>query len=303
MEVIQIEELTKEYNHNKVLNGVDLKVEAGSIFGLLGKNGAGKSTLMNVITGLTFKTNGKYKLTVDLDKEVKKNIGVLPDYSSFYDNMTGLEHMQYFNMILHANRSKEELINLLKRIDLSNGINLKTKKYSFGMKKKLGIAQALINKPSILFLDEPTSGVDANSILTVHKVIKEVAQSGTTIFFTSHNLDEIQKLSDKIAIMDKGKVNISGSMATLRKNFNENIEVNIEVDNLTEEIFRKFKEEFSHLVKNISVIDKKLKITVDSKKHIPKINEFLVINKVAVFNLVINEPSLEEIFINSGGEN
>ena len=130
--------------------------------------------------------------------------------------MTGKEHIKYFCRILGINKSSEQIGHLFSMLGLENGLNLKVKKYSFGMKKKLGIIQAVVNEPKILFLDEPTSGVDANSILSIHTLIKDIAQTGTTVFITSHNLDEIQKLCNEIAIMKNGNLEIQGNLEKLR---------------------------------------------------------------------------------------
>ncbi|HAX9687243.1 TPA: ABC transporter ATP-binding protein, partial [Staphylococcus pseudintermedius] len=225
MDAITSSKLTKKYGSKKVVDEVSLSITKGTIFGFLGKNGAGKSTFINMITGLCKPTSGEYKLNCE---NIYKKVGVLPDYSSMYGDLTGKEHIKYFSNILNVKMSNNEIDDLFDSVGLKEGKNLKIKKYSFGMKKKLGIAQSLINKPEILFLDEPTSGVDANSILTIHKLIREVSKNGTTIFITSHNLDEIEKLCDEVAIMSGGQILTQGSLEQLRKIYEENLHLTIE---------------------------------------------------------------------------
>lgn len=300
MNTIKIEKLKKQYNKKQILKGINLEVESGIIFGLLGKNGAGKSTLMNIITGLAHKTLGEYYFNIQGNKNVRRNIGVLPDYSSFYENMTGIEHLLYFNKILRSNKSRKELMNILEEVGLADGSNLKVKNYSFGMKKKLGVAQALINNPEVLFLDEPTSGVDANSILLIHNLIRKISKSGTTIFLTSHNLDEIEKLSDKIAIMDQGKIIKKGSIASIKEEFNQDTKVLFECFGLYDEIINELNEKFNSEFEDIVLDKDNLIIDISTKKIISEINEFLINKSIKVYTINIQEPTLEEIFINTG---
>ncbi|CAM5517571.1 hypothetical protein BSAF29S_00995 [Bacillus safensis subsp. safensis] len=137
--------------------------------------------------------------------------------------MTALDHLKYFSKILKLDLKEKDLIDLLDKVELKDAAKLKAKNFSFGMKKKLGIAQALLNKPDLIFLDN--SGVDANSVLNIHSIIKEIAKKGTTVFLTSHNLDEVEKLCDEVAIMNKGVIQIKGSMDDLRKAYKKNLTV------------------------------------------------------------------------------
>lgn len=293
MHSIKTEKLMKKYGEKIVVNEVDLTVKKGIIFGFLGKNGAGKSTFINMITGLSNPTSGEFKL--DSSKE---KIGVLPDYSSLYDDLTALEHLIYFNKLLKAKKKKKDLIDILKKVGLDDAINLKAKKFSFGMKKKLALAQTLINDPEIIFLDEPTSGVDANSILTIHNLIVELSKKGTTIFFTSHNLDEVEKISDEIAIMDKGSIKIKGNVKKLKEEYTNEIQVNIEFLDLPN--YGDIKKVIGELGVLCNSDGKVLNVKVNSKKDIVDINKILVENNYPVYEISIYEPTLEEIFINSG---
>lgn len=299
MQAITSNKLTKEYGSKRVVNEVSLSVKKGSIFGFLGKNGAGKSTFINMITGLCKPTSGEYKLNC---KDVYKSVGVLPDYSSMYSELTGKEHIKYFSNILNVKLSNSEIDNLFESVGLTDGMDLKVKKYSFGMKKKLGIAQALINKPEILFLDEPTSGVDANSILTIHKLIKKVSEEGTTIFITSHNLDEIEKLCDEVAIMSEGKILTQGTLEELRKIYEENVSLTIDHSHLSMNKKDDIERELHRVVpdiKNITIEESKTIIEMNLKLDVPLIIRTLVNNDIGIYQVKQKELSLEEIFLKS----
>ncbi|EGQ1679096.1 ABC transporter ATP-binding protein [Staphylococcus pseudintermedius] len=299
MDAITSSKLTKKYGSKKVVDEVSLSITKGTIFGFLGKNGAGKSTFINMITGLCKPTSGEYKLNCE---NIYKKVGVLPDYSSMYGDLTGKEHIKYFSNILNVKMSNNEIDDLFDSVGLKEGKNLKIKKYSFGMKKKLGIAQSLINKPEILFLDEPTSGVDANSILTIHKLIREVSKNGTTIFITSHNLDEIEKLCDEVAIMSGGQILTQGSLEQLRKIYEENLHLTIEHSDISLNTKNNIERELYDAVsdiKNLVIGEKKSTIEMNFKKHIPIVVKILVHNGIGIYQIKQKELSLEEIFLKS----
>ncbi|MGX4607820.1 ABC transporter ATP-binding protein [Priestia sp. JNUCC 25] len=301
MYAIEASNLSKKYGEKVVVNNLNLKVKEGSVFGFLGKNGAGKSTFINMITGLISPTSGSFKLfgtTQYSDKDFYTKIGVLPDYSTFYEHLTALEHLKYFSGILGLSMTKEEMMDILRLVELEDSANLKAGKFSFGMKKRLGIAQALMNNPRILFLDEPTSGVDANAVLNIHSLIKNVSKKGTTIFLTSHNLDEVEKLCDDIAIMDKGNIKIQGSMEELRNEYTNNITLYIKHGEVQEEQREFLEKNLLALAKSVKVGDKNTELMIDHEETINSVNRLFLSQEINVYRLEIDEPSLEEIFIN-----
>jgi len=305
MIALRANNLTKQYGSKTVVNNLNLEIKKGVIFGFLGQNGAGKSTFINMITGLIRPTSGTFEIlgaTSDSLKDVRTRIGVLPDYSTFYENFTALDHLKYFSKVLGLTLKTEDLKQLLRDVQLEDAIDTKTKNYSFGMKKKLGIAQALINKPDILFLDEPTSGVDANSILGIHSLIRKVAAEGTTIFLTSHNLDEVEKLCTEIAIMNKGTIQTKGTMDELRKQHQKNITVYVKHELINNETQEKLKRDLSKLVRASNISATHSEFIVQSERDIPELNTYLVTQQVRVHRLEVEEASLEEIFLNLGAE-
>lgn len=305
MYAFSTEKLTKQFGSKTVVNSINLNVKKGHIFGFLGKNGAGKSTFINMITGIITPTKGDYYLLEERENNkdhIKKRIGVLPDYSTFYEDLTALEHLKYFSKILNVKIPKTELIQLLKKVGLEDAITVKTKKFSFGMKKKLGLAQALVNNPDLIFLDEPTSGVDANAVLNIHSLIKSLAEEGKTIFLTSHNLDEVEKLCDEIAIMDKGIIQAQGSMEQLRAKYKPDLEVVIKHSKISEHQFVDLKQIFESVGKNIKSSENQTVLSLPDENSISIITRALNQNNVDVLRVEVNEPSLEEIFLNLGQE-
>ncbi|MFP7171690.1 ABC transporter ATP-binding protein [Terribacillus sp. 7520-G] len=305
MYAIETNNLTKKYGEKTVVNQVNLKVKKGSVFGFLGKNGAGKSTLINMLTGLAIPTSGTFKLNLNdsgSKKKVQAKVGVMPDYSSFYDDLSALEHLRYFSKILGVKMKKEEYIRLLEMVGLESDTKLKVKKFSFGMKKKLGIAQTLLNNPDIIFLDEPTSGVDANSVLTIHSLIKDISSDGTTVFLTSHNLDEVEKLCDEISIMDKGAIKLQGSIDSLKKEFQKNLTVTVKHGHIPAQHKDNLKHKLDSLASNVEWEEEYVRFVVAEEKKISSINRLFTGLDVDVYRIQVYEPSLEEIFLNTGKE-
>ncbi|MED5049255.1 ABC transporter ATP-binding protein [Bacillus siamensis] len=300
MFAIETDNLTKKYGDRKVVDSVNLQVKQGDIHGFLGKNGAGKSTLINMINDIIQPTSGSYQLlgtdmlSIDM---IMNRIGVLPDYSTFYDDLTPLQHLKYFDNIFNQKKSKSELIDLLERVGLGNALNIKAKKFSFGMKKKLGIAQAIQNNPDLIFLDEPTSGVDAESALQIHSLLKELKSLGKTIFLTSHNLDEVQKLADEISIMEGGKIKLQGSLRELQRAYQSSLNVYLRHSTIPNKYLDSIKNTFLSVGENVEVKPEESQVTVDDESYIPKLTRSLNDISVDVYRIDVNEPNLEEIFI------
>ncbi|MCT1903005.1 ABC transporter ATP-binding protein [Oceanobacillus sojae] len=301
MEALQTNQLTKTYGKKTVVDSVDLHIPQGSIFGFLGKNGAGKSTLINMVTGQIKPSSGSFEVLGQSGnrlESLQKEIGVLPDYSTFYDDLTAFSHLNYFQKLLKQSLSRQDILRVLTRVGLEDAVHVKVKKFSFGMKKKLGIAQSIIHQPKLLFLDEPTSGVDANAVLNIHSLIKEIAAQGTTIFLTSHNLNEVEKLCDEIAIMNKGSIQTQGTMQQLREQYQQAIIVHIQHRSLSEKEQTQLKNSLKELAADTRIAENTSEITVQANELIPQVNKKFVQQDIGVFRLEVEEPSLEEIFLN-----
>ncbi len=205
--IISVQNLTKNYGNFKAVNDISFDVKEGEIFGLLGPNGAGKSTTLEIIETLREKTSGKVIVNgLDLDKspgEIKKIIGVQLQSSGFYPNLNLLELIKLFSGLYNREVDGMEL---LKKVNLEDKAKNKSKELSGGQKQRFSIATTLINNPKIVFLDEPTTGLDPQARRNLWDLIKEIRDNGTTVIITTHYMDEAEQLCDRIAIMDEGNI-------------------------------------------------------------------------------------------------
>ena len=205
--IISVKNLVKNYGSFEAVKGISFDVYEGEIFGLLGPNGAGKSTTLEIIETLRSKTSGEVIVNgLDLDKspgEIKKIIGVQLQTSGFYPGLNLLELIALFAGLY--NQSVEPM-ELLKLVNLADKAKNKYKQLSGGQKQRFSIATTLINKPAIVFLDEPTTGLDPQARRNLWELIKDIRQKGTTVIITTHYMDEAEQLCDRIAIMDEGRI-------------------------------------------------------------------------------------------------
>jgi ABC-2 type transport system ATP-binding protein len=205
--VITVENLTKKYGEFEAVKGISFEVYEGEIFGLLGPNGAGKSTTLEIIETLRKKTSGKVMVAgIDLDEspgEIKKLIGVQLQTSGFYPSLKLVELIELFGGLYNE---PVKPLELLKLVNLEDKANSKFKELSGGQKQRFSIATTLINKPKIIFLDEPTTGLDPQARRNLWELIKEIRSGGTTVIITTHYMDEAEVLCDRIAIIDEGRI-------------------------------------------------------------------------------------------------
>jgi len=229
MTIVEIENLTKDYEIGfwrkrkvRALDGLSLSVEAGEIFGFLGANGAGKTTTLKLLMRLTFPTAGKARiLGSDIDNvAMHQRIGYLPENPYFYDYLTAREFLEYCAELFGQPRKlrKQQAEDLLSRVHLDEKRwNTQLRKFSKGMLQRVGLAQALINDPEIVFLDEPMSGLDPIGRREVRDLIASLRQTGKTVFMCSHILSDIEVLCDRVAILKKGKLAHLGRLNDLRQ--------------------------------------------------------------------------------------
>lgn len=217
MSIIKIDKVCKNYNSKKALDNISLEIEQGELFGLLGVNGAGKTTLIKILCGLTKKTAGSIKINnFNLDNEmhkIKEIIDISPQETSVANNLTVKENLEFFANIYKTNDYINEVVDIF---NLQEVINQRAKTLSGGFKRRLSIAIALISKPKILFLDEPTLGLDVFARRELWKIIKKL-QKNTTIILTSHYLEEIEHLCDRVAILSKGRLLKIGSIKEIKQ--------------------------------------------------------------------------------------
>ena len=205
--IISVQDLVKNYGHFEAVKGIGFEVYEGEIFGLLGPNGAGKSTTLEIIETLRPKTSGKIMVNgFDLDKqpnEIKKIIGVQLQTSGYYPGLNLLELIELFAGLYNR---KADAMELLEMVNLKDKAKAKVKELSGGQKQRFSIATTLINDPKVVFLDEPTTGLDPQARRNLWDLVKQIRSRGTTVIITTHYMDEAEYLCDRVAIIDSGKI-------------------------------------------------------------------------------------------------
>jgi ABC-2 type transport system ATP-binding protein len=209
--IISVENLVKKYGDYTALGGLNFTVEHGDIFGFLGPNGAGKTTTIRILTSIIKADSGNVLVDGhDVFREpmaVKKIINALPESNGYYEWMTAREYLGFFSNLYEEEESKQEIYKLSEDVGLNGRENHLIHSYSRGMKQRLGIARALINRPKLLFLDEPTNGLDPKGRRDIHDLLIGLNQKhGTTIFLSTHLLDDVERLCNRIAIINYGKI-------------------------------------------------------------------------------------------------
>lgn len=233
--LVEIRGLTKSYGGFEAVNDLNLSVARGQIFALLGPNGAGKTTTIRMLMGILAPTAGSARID-GLDcfhdrVEVKRRVGYLPDEPIFYDYLRGSEIVRFSGEMHGLRRSEIEarMRPLLEKLELTDALEEFAANYSRGMKKKLALACAMVHDPALLILDEPTNGLDPFATRALHEMIRAKAAAGHTIFFSTHLLDQAEKLCTEIAILAKGRLAAHGTLADLR--------ARVSTDSSLEEIF------------------------------------------------------------------
>jgi len=291
----------------KALDNVNLKVSKGELFGLLGPNGAGKTTLIKILCTLLFPTSGKaYVNGYDVLKDASKIREIINVASGGetpgYGILTVKENLWFFSQLYGIpNRiAKERIDELLEIVDLKDKANERLNKLSSGMKQKLNIARSLLNDPQILFLDEPTLGLDVISAHQIREYIKFwiKEKENRTIFLTTHYMAEAEELCDRVAIINEGEIIVCDTPENLKKSLEGDV-ITLEVEN-TENLgkLRELKE-----VKNFHILEKKIHITVkDADKFVPKLLSFAEKEGIKVSSINIRKPRLEDVFLHYTGK-
>ncbi|SFD79628.1 ABC-2 type transport system ATP-binding protein [Paenibacillus catalpae] len=220
---IEVKGLRKSFKDTEVLKGVDFEVKRGEIFALLGSNGAGKTTIVRILTTLlkqdggTAAVNG-YDVASKPDR-VRESISLTGQFAAVDEILTGRENLIMIAKLRHLKNPRQVAVDLLNRFGLTDAADRKVSTYSGGMRRRLDIAMSLIGKPQLIFLDEPTTGLDPEARMEAWKIVKELADGGTTVFLTTQYLDEAEQLADRIAILHEGRIIITGTLEELKKLF------------------------------------------------------------------------------------
>src|SRR5512138_1904309 len=296
------------------VNGVDLQIERGEIFGLLGPNGAGKSTTIRMLCTLLEPTSGTAQVNgfdiVKQANDVRRSLGtVLAGERSIYWKLTGRENLEYFAALYHippaiATKRVEEL---LERMELRERANELVEKYSTGMRQRIAIAKALLARPPILLLDEPTLGLDPQAARRVRELIAELKQEGDTILLTTHYMEEADQLSDRIGIIDTGKVIALDTPEGLKRRIDQQEIIRLELTGWHDEIAKKLKSitGIEHMTTRQQGEADLWEVNLhaqNSRIALPRIVEHISGNGTRLVNMNIVKPSLEDVFIHLTGK-
>jgi len=227
--MINISNITKSYNGNyNAVSNLNLEIRDGEIYGLLGPNGAGKTTTIKMITGIISPTSGKIEINgIDISKEpvrAKEQFGYVPDSPDMFLRLSGMEYLNFMADVYGV--SKEERLlrikEISKRFEMELALGDKIHSYSHGMRQKVVLMGVLIHKPKVWILDEPMTGLDPKSAFTLKEMMREHADGGNTVIFSTHVLEVAEKVCDKVAIINKGQLIFNGTLSNMRKEFKEN---------------------------------------------------------------------------------
>ncbi|HEY9059011.1 MAG TPA: ABC transporter ATP-binding protein [Pseudobacteroides sp.] len=306
MKLIEVRDLYKAYGSLKAVDGVSFNVNAGEVFGLLGPNGAGKSTLISMVTTLARQDKGEiYIEGNDINKkskEAKRSIGLVPQEIALYPTLTARENLMFWGRMYGlGGKSLGERVNeALEIAGLTDRQKDRIDSYSGGMKRRINIAAALLHKPKVLVMDEPTVGIDPQSRNHILETVLKLNKEGMTIIYTSHYMEEVEFLCTRIAIMDHGKIIASGSKEELRKLAGEFDIINIDVSNASDDLEGMLKS--IEGVSKVSMEQNTLKVYAkDSGTLLAKVISALDSKKSKIHNIGIEETNLETVFLHLTG--
>jgi ABC-2 type transport system ATP-binding protein len=298
MKIVQTHDLTKIYQTRMkrgnivALNGVSLAVEQGEVFGLLGPNGAGKTTLVKTLMGVTCITSGSALVNglPPTDHNSREKVGFLPENPRFPGYFTGEALLTYGGRLcgLKQSDAKDRAGSLLQLVGMARWAATKTRKYSKGMIQRIGLAQALMGDPDIIFLDEPTDGVDPIGKVEIRDVLKRIRDQGKMVFLNSHLLSEVEAIADRVAILSKGNLIKVGSVESLTTSSNQ-YEIEAEIGNqrieISEEIGRR-----------ITITAKSLTVALNNAEDINKVIDLMRMRRISIRSVKPVKHTLEQSF-------
>lgn len=295
--VIRVKGLRKSYGDLIAVDGIDFEVKKGEVFSLLGPNGAGKTTTVEILEGLRRADEGQisvlgYNPWHEGD-QLHKRIGVLPQGFRFFDKSTPIEAIKYYSELFDADVDADELLRL---VQLDDSANVRFEHLSGGQKQKLGLALALVSSSELLFLDEPTTGLDPQARRAIWNVIESFKANGKTVFLTTHYLDEAERLSDVVAIMNHGKIIAMGNPRQLIARYGSGRKILIEAD-----------ERMYHLLKNetglpVTIEDGLIEVSLGKNDELSRIIQIIESSGLPYSGLSMKRDTLEDVFITLVGK-
>ena len=295
--VIEVRGAVKHFGETHAVDGVDLTVQAGELFGLIGHNGAGKTTLFKMMLGLLPVTRGEIHIDGqpvrgEAFRQVRRSIGYLPESLALYDNLSGLEIMLFFAKLKDAD--PRSCLPLLGKLGLANAARRRVRGYSKGMRQRLGFAQALLGSPRLLFLDEPTNGLDPQGIREFYQILRELREQGVTAILSSHILAEIQLRVDRLALMRTGKIQALGTVHSLREELNLPLDFQLTLQPGAEEALRQALA--NQPAASVQFNGTMAHVRCPRERKMTMLNALAALDSV-VLDLHIKEPSLEDVFL------
>ncbi len=306
MPIVEVKNLVKVFDTNRAVDGVSFSVEAGEVFGLLGPNGAGKSTLIGMISTLLAPTSGDVMIdghsAIKEPMAVKKVIGVVPQEIALYPTLTARENLGFWGSMygLSSAEIKKREAAVLEIVGLTERANEKIDTYSGGMKRRINIAAGLLHSPKVLFMDEPTVGIDPQSRNYILEMVKKLNEDGLTIIYTSHYMEEVEFLCDRIAIVDHGKVIAEGTQEELRLLVGNKDTIRVTAPDVSQAVADKVKK----LSDIDSVLVKKEEVDIVSahgRKVLADVIAMLNDEDVKIASVEVQEPDLESVFLHLTG--
>src|SRR6266545_3280746 len=296
------------------VNGVDLQIERGEIFGLLGPNGAGKSTTIRMLCTLLEPTSGTARVNgfdiVKQANDVRRSLGtVLAGERSIYWKLTGRENLEYFAALYHIPQAiaKKRVQELIERMELKDRANELVEKYSTGMRQRIAISKALLARPPILLLDEPTLGLDPQAARRVRELVAELKQEGHTILLTTHYMEEADQLSDRIGIIDQGKIIALDTSENLKRRIGQKEIIRLEVSGWHTEMDQKLRSVAgvdnltAHRQDEADLWEVSLQ-AANTRAVLPRVVDYISNNGTRLVNMNVVKPSLEDVFIHLTGK-
>lgn len=304
---IETVDLTKKYEHLTAVNKLNLKVDAGTIHGFLGPNGAGKTTTIKILVGLLRADEGAARIfgdEVSTDRpSVRLKVGFMPELPKFPKHLKGRELLDIYGRMYDMTKQQrsDQLPKLFELVGLKGRENDLIGKYSKGMQQRLGIAQALLNEPELVILDEPSLGLDPVGMVEVRDLIKNVASQGTTVFLSSHLLFEVEQVCSHVTIINKGVALVSDTIENVSHKTKAPATLQIEVTKLTDSIVENLKK--LPFITDIKTEDNKLSISLDTKEDIrPQVSQTVTGSGGIIVSMTLTGQSLEDVFVQLVGK-
>jgi len=301
--IIEINNLCKKFKEVTAVDDLSLTVLKGDVFGFLGPNGAGKSTTIRMLMSLIFPTKGSIKIfekpLEENRNDILRRVGAIVEKPDLYGYMSAYKNLEYLGKLMNIDINKKKIFEVLELVGLKERYKSKVKTFSFGMKQRLGLAQALLHNPELIILDEPTTGLDPQGMKEIRELIIYLShEKKITVFLSSHILSEVELVANRMVVIDKGKTIVEGYVNELLKSPENKVE--IEVDNIERLKSRISETKWSNALTGIK---ENVAIFKLDKEEIPAINGYLQENEFKVYAL-IPKRSLEDYFLSTiKGEN